>query len=126
MTDSTLPAEDDSRPDGGASADDRDGDVPTDDRDGDASVGNRNSDAPADDRDEDASTDGRDGETATDERTRDIRADDRDDAPTNDRDGERPDDHLQDLEDGSGCTEIWDHLSEKRAEDDDERGDAGG
>jgi hypothetical protein len=29
-------------------------------------------------------------------------------------------DHLEDLEDGSGCTEIWEHLSERReAEADD-------
>ncbi|WP_199174687.1 hypothetical protein [Halegenticoccus soli] len=27
---------------------------------------------------------------------------------------ERHDDHLADLEDGSGCTEIWEHLSERR------------
>lgn len=25
-------------------------------------------------------------------------------------------DHLDDIEEGAGCTEIWDHLSEKRAE----------
>jgi hypothetical protein len=24
------------------------------------------------------------------------------------------DDHLSDLADGSGCTEIWEHLSERR------------
>jgi len=29
----------------------------------------------------------------------------------------RDDEHLQDLEDGAGCTEIWEHLSEKRSED---------
>lgn len=29
-------------------------------------------------------------------------------------------DHLNDLEDGSGCTEIWEHLSERRAENDGE------
>lgn len=28
---------------------------------------------------------------------------------------ETVDDHLSDLEDGSGCTEIWEHLSERRA-----------
>ncbi len=27
---------------------------------------------------------------------------------------ERPDAHLADLEDGTGCTEIWEHLSEQR------------
>lgn len=27
---------------------------------------------------------------------------------------ERHDEHLRDLEDGSGCTEIWEHLSERR------------
>lgn len=30
------------------------------------------------------------------------------------RDGE----HLADLPDGIGCTEIWEHLSEQREEDD--------
>lgn len=25
---------------------------------------------------------------------------------------DRPDDHLADLPDGSGCAEIWEHLSE--------------
>ena len=24
--------------------------------------------------------------------------------------------HVSELEDGSGCTEIWEHLSERRAE----------
>jgi hypothetical protein len=28
-------------------------------------------------------------------------------------------DHLDDIEDGSGCTEIWEHLSEQREADDD-------
>jgi hypothetical protein len=27
---------------------------------------------------------------------------------------ERADAHLADIEDGSGCTEIWEHLSERR------------
>ena len=32
---------------------------------------------------------------------------------------ETPDDqHLDDVADGSGCTEIWEHLSEQRAADD--------
>lgn len=31
---------------------------------------------------------------------------------------ERDDDHLRELEDGSGCTEVWEHLSERRAEAD--------
>ena len=32
-----------------------------------------------------------------------------------DTDGEkRDDDHLADIEDGCGCTEIWEHLSEQR------------
>ncbi|WP_227355723.1 hypothetical protein [Haladaptatus salinisoli] len=31
---------------------------------------------------------------------------------------DRPeDDHLDDVPDGSGCTEIWEHLSERRGED---------
>ncbi len=27
------------------------------------------------------------------------------------------DDHLADVEDGCGCTEVWEHLSERRADD---------
>jgi len=27
------------------------------------------------------------------------------------------DDHLDDVEDGCGCTEIWEHLSEQRTQD---------
>jgi hypothetical protein len=27
------------------------------------------------------------------------------------------DDHLSDVQDGCGCAEIWDHLSEKRVSD---------
>jgi hypothetical protein len=27
---------------------------------------------------------------------------------------ERDDEHLKDVEEGAGCTEIWEHLSEKR------------
>ena len=30
-------------------------------------------------------------------------------------DDDHLDEHLCDLEDGAGCTEIWEHLSEKRA-----------
>lgn len=26
--------------------------------------------------------------------------------------------HLQDIEDGCGCAEVWEHLSEQRAADD--------
>ena len=34
-----------------------------------------------------------------------------------DRDAdERDDAHLDDLEDGAGCTEIWEHLAERREE----------
>ncbi|WP_186336443.1 hypothetical protein [Natrarchaeobaculum aegyptiacum] len=29
---------------------------------------------------------------------------------------ERSDAHLDDLEEGAGCTEIWEHLAEKREE----------
>lgn len=36
-------------------------------------------------------------------------------------DTRRDDDHLDDLEDGAGCTEIWEKLSEQR-----EGGAAGG
>ena len=36
----------------------------------------------------------------------------REDAPSQ---RESDEDHLEDLEDGAGCTEIWEHLSEERA-----------
>jgi hypothetical protein len=29
--------------------------------------------------------------------------------------GRSGDDHLSDIEDGCGCTEMWEHLSEQRA-----------
>ncbi len=29
---------------------------------------------------------------------------------------ERDDAHLEDIEEGAGCTEIWEHLAEKRGE----------
>jgi hypothetical protein len=29
----------------------------------------------------------------------------------------RDDEHLDDVEDGCGCTEIWEHLSDRRADD---------
>jgi hypothetical protein len=32
-------------------------------------------------------------------------------------DGDRADAHLDDVADGCGCTEIWEHLSEERADD---------
>ncbi|WP_259371278.1 MULTISPECIES: hypothetical protein [Halostella] len=31
----------------------------------------------------------------------------------------RVDDHLDDVDDGCGCTEIWEHLSERREAADD-------
>lgn len=31
---------------------------------------------------------------------------------------ETAEDHLRDLPDGSGCTEIWEHIAEQRADDD--------
>ena len=33
---------------------------------------------------------------------------------------ERDDAHLDDVEVGAGCTEIWEHLAEKRGEADDD------
>lgn len=30
--------------------------------------------------------------------------------------------HLESVPDGSGCTEIWEHLSERRSGDPDDRG----
>ncbi|MDS0477591.1 hypothetical protein [Natrinema sp. 1APR25-10V2] len=31
-------------------------------------------------------------------------------------DEKRDDTHLDDIEEGAGCTEIWEHLAEKRSE----------
>ena len=31
---------------------------------------------------------------------------------------EPADDHLEDVEDGCGCAEVWEHLSERREADD--------
>ena len=36
-------------------------------------------------------------------------------APPTGEDEELACDHLQDLEDGCGCAEVWEHLSERRA-----------
>jgi hypothetical protein len=30
---------------------------------------------------------------------------------------ERDDEHLADVEDGCGCAEVWEHLSERRSAD---------
>lgn len=35
--------------------------------------------------------------------------------PATDEEESRADDHLDGLEDGAGCTEIWERLSEQRA-----------
>lgn len=32
------------------------------------------------------------------------------------QDDDRDDAHLEDLEEGAGCTEIWEHLAEERDE----------
>ncbi|WP_195837570.1 MULTISPECIES: hypothetical protein [unclassified Halorhabdus] len=32
-------------------------------------------------------------------------------------DATQPDDHLDDVEDGCGCAEVWEHLSEQREDD---------
>ncbi|WP_174811800.1 hypothetical protein [Salinadaptatus halalkaliphilus] len=32
------------------------------------------------------------------------------------QDDERDDAHLDDIEEGAGCTEIWEHLAEQREE----------
>lgn len=34
--------------------------------------------------------------------------------PTAQDDDERDDSHLDDVEEGAGCTEIWEHLAEQR------------
>jgi hypothetical protein len=36
-----------------------------------------------------------------------------DESETNDE-TERPDSHLDDVDDGCGCAEVWEHLSERR------------
>jgi len=41
-----------------------------------------------------------------------------DESEESDADRERS--HLSDVEDGAGCTEIWEHLSERREDEDDE------
>ncbi|MFC6719475.1 hypothetical protein ACFQGT_12745 [Natrialbaceae archaeon GCM10025810] len=38
-------------------------------------------------------------------------------AEPTDEDDERDDAHLDDVEVGAGCTEIWEHLAEKREEE---------
>ncbi|WP_306054223.1 hypothetical protein [Natronococcus wangiae] len=37
-------------------------------------------------------------------------------AGTSEEDDERDDAHLDDIEEGAGCTEIWEHLAEKRGQ----------
>ncbi|WP_165874843.1 hypothetical protein [Natrarchaeobius oligotrophus] len=37
-------------------------------------------------------------------------------ATTTEQDEQRDDAHLDDIEEGAGCTEIWEHLAEKREE----------
>ena len=36
---------------------------------------------------------------------------------TQDEEPDRDDAHLDDIEEGAGCTEIWEHLAEKREDD---------
>ncbi|MDZ5811849.1 hypothetical protein U4E84_10905 [Halorubrum sp. AD140] len=48
---------------------------------------------------------------------REPRADDRPESATDEQPDPAPEDestHLDDVEDGAGCTEIWEHLSERR------------
>lgn len=44
-------------------------------------------------------------------------AEDADEHP--EKDGERDDEHLSDVPDGAGCTEIWEHLAERREDETD-------
>jgi len=37
-------------------------------------------------------------------------------AEQDDSENEADDEHLADIEEGAGCTEIWEHLSEQREE----------
>ena len=74
----------------------------------------------ADDRSADAATasanddtDGRDPATASD--VSEGRIDDVSEGRVK-SDPERDDAHLADLEEGAGCTEIWEHLSDRRGE----------
>jgi hypothetical protein len=39
-------------------------------------------------------------------------------APAGTAESDDYDDHLDDMEGGAGCTEIWEHLSERRASGD--------
>jgi len=36
--------------------------------------------------------------------------------PVEEHAAERDDSHLDDIEEGAGCTEIWEHLAEQREE----------
>jgi len=38
-------------------------------------------------------------------------------APEQDRDEDVDTAHLDDMDDGCGCTEVWEHLSDEREED---------
>jgi hypothetical protein len=40
-------------------------------------------------------------------------------AQAQEQEEEQVDDHLDDVEDGCGCTEIWEHLSDQRQAADD-------
>ena len=46
----------------------------------------------------------------------DLAADGRADDADEEEAEEEVDDHLADLSDGAGCTEIWEHLSEQRGD----------
>jgi hypothetical protein len=39
-------------------------------------------------------------------------------SPSEEGDDPRADDHLEDVQDGAGCTEIWEHLSDRRESED--------
>ena len=56
---------------------------------------------------------------AADEEEEGAEADPRRETDPSDETDAEPDDgtgHLDDIEDGAGCTEIWEHLSERREE----------
>ena len=40
-----------------------------------------------------------------------------DDATTDDDRDDRDDGHLSDVPDGAGCTEIWEHIGDRREDD---------
>jgi hypothetical protein len=51
--------------------------------------------------------------------SKNIQAHDDPKTQNDEQDAEQVDEHLEDVEDGCGCTEIWEHLSDRREAADD-------